>query len=113
MSGRFLVRLWHCVTVASLERSIAATGLPTMSERPSTTADAPSSDTPVDSSRRRTPAGVHGLKSGLDARDERWPMLYAWKLSGPGVSFGGTRRAESRAGRSGKEARTRRRPFRG
>ena len=27
-----------------------------------------------------TPVGVHGVKSGSDARDERWPMLYAWNL---------------------------------
>jgi len=80
ISGRFLVLLWHWVTVASLFLSMAATGLPTMSLLPRTTARVPSIGTPVDSSKRMTPAGVHGANSGSEAREERCPMLYAWKL---------------------------------
>ena len=80
MCSMSLVRLWHWVTVASRLRSMAATGLPTMSLRPRTTALAPAMGTPVESRRRMTPAGVHGVKRGVEALEERWPMLYAWKL---------------------------------
>ena len=52
-----------------------------MSLRPMTTAFAPEMGTPVDSSSLMTPAGVQGLKIGFEEREERWPMLYAWKLS--------------------------------
>ena len=82
ISGRFLVLLWHWVTVASLFLSMAATGLPTMSLLPRTTARKPSTETPVDSSKRMTPVGVHGANKGTEAREERCPMLYAWKLDG-------------------------------
>lgn len=27
-----------------------------------------------------TAAGVQGVKRGDDAREERWPILYAWNL---------------------------------
>jgi hypothetical protein len=57
-----------------------ATGLPTMSLRPRTTAFAPERDTPVDSKSRITAAGVHGVKSGAEALEERRPILYAWNL---------------------------------
>lgn len=82
ISGRFLVLLWHWVTVASLFLSMTATGLPTMSLLPRTTARRPSIETPVDSSKRITPVGVHGANKGSEAREERCPMLYAWKLWG-------------------------------
>jgi hypothetical protein len=59
------------VTVASAFLSMDATGFPTMSLRPMTTAFAPSIGTPVDSRRRKTPAGVHGAKRGVDAREAR------------------------------------------
>lgn len=75
MSGRFFVLLWHWVTVASLFLSMAATGLPTMSLLPNTTARRPSGETPVDSSKRMTPAGVHGANKGSEAREERCPIL--------------------------------------
>lgn len=39
--------------------------------------------TPVDSKRRMTPAGVQGVNRGTEARDERWPILYAWNLFNP------------------------------
>jgi hypothetical protein len=71
MSSMFLVRLWHCVTVASLLRSSEATGLPTMSLRPRTTACNPERLTPVVSKRRMHPAGVQGAKSGSAAREDR------------------------------------------
>jgi hypothetical protein len=53
-----------------------------MSLLPRTTARRPSIETPVDSSKRMTPAGVHGANKGSEAREERCPMLYAWKLNG-------------------------------
>lgn len=68
--------------MASLFLSMAATGLPTMSLLPRTTARSPWIEIPVDSSRRMTPAGVHGGNKGSEAREERCPMLYAWKLGG-------------------------------
>ena len=46
MSGRFLVRLWQMVTVALALLSSAATGMPTILLRPTTTALAPSIWTP-------------------------------------------------------------------
>ena len=51
-----------------------------MSLLPRTTARKPSMETPADSSKRMTPAGVHGANKGSEAREERCPMLYAWKL---------------------------------
>lgn len=77
MDSIFFVRLWHWVTVASLFLSMDATGLPTMSLRPKTTALVPEMDIPVDSNRRMTAEGVQGAKSGSDAREDRCPMLYA------------------------------------
>src|SRR6476620_3368997 len=46
-AGRSRVREWQTVTVALRCRSRSATGLPTMSDRPTTTAFAPSISTPV------------------------------------------------------------------
>ena len=46
ISGRFFVREWQIVTVALRCRSRSATGLPTISLRPITTAFAPSILTP-------------------------------------------------------------------
>jgi hypothetical protein len=71
ISCTFFVRLWHWVTVASLLRSMAATGLPTMSDRPSTTAWRPAMGTPVASMSLMTPAGVQGLNRGSEERDAR------------------------------------------
>lgn len=77
ISSKFLVRLWHWVTVASLARSIAATGFPTMSLRPSTTALVPAIGTPVASNKAMHPDGVHGENKGVEAREDKWPILYA------------------------------------
>ncbi len=63
-AGRSRVREWHIVTVALRASSICATGLPTRSERPTTTASAPSSSTPYRSSSSMHPAGVHGRSPG-------------------------------------------------
>lgn len=52
-----------------------------MSLRPSTTALDPEIETPVDSSSLITADGVQGANKGVEARDERCPMLYAWNLS--------------------------------
>jgi hypothetical protein len=52
-----------------------------MSLRPSTTALAPERETPVDSSKRITADGVHGVNKGSEAREDKWPMLYAWNLA--------------------------------
>jgi len=57
-----------------------ATGLPTMSLRPNTTAVVPAMSIPVESSKRMTAEGVQGVNKGSEARDERCPMLYAWNL---------------------------------
>lgn len=80
MSARPVVRLWHWVTVASRFLSMAATGLPTISLRPRTTTRFPAIETPVLSMSVITPEGVQGENKGLEALDERCPMLYAWKL---------------------------------
>ena len=58
------MREWHTVTVALRASSICATGLPTRSERPTTTASAPSSSTSWRSSSSMQPAGVHGRRPG-------------------------------------------------
>ena len=52
------------VTVALRSSSRNATGLPTRSERPTTTASAPSSATEYESSNSITPSGVHGRSPG-------------------------------------------------
>lgn len=51
-----------------------------MSLRPRTTACLPAISTPVFSSKIMTPAGVQGEYSGVEAREDNSPMLYAWKL---------------------------------
>lgn len=63
------------MTVASLFLNIEVTGFPTISLRPRTTAFDPAICTPVDSKSWITADGVHGAKSGNDAREERWPIL--------------------------------------
>jgi hypothetical protein len=66
--ARSRVREWAMVTVALRWRRSSAIGLPTMLLRPMTTARAPSSATPVWSSRRMHPSGVHGTSVGAPAR---------------------------------------------
>ena len=70
-----------CVTVQLRARSMLATGFPTMSLRPMTTACRPSRLSSALSRRRTTPAGVHGKKCGLAAREASKPMLSEWKPS--------------------------------
>ena len=58
------MREWQVVTVALAASSSAASGLPTRSERPTTTASAPSSSTSWRRSSSITPVGVHGRRPG-------------------------------------------------
>src|SRR3989304_4418210 len=58
--GRSLVFEWQIVTVAFSLTSRSAAGMPTMFERPTTTALAPSSLAPAFLRRTMHPAGVHG-----------------------------------------------------
>ena len=64
-AARLAVRLWQMVTVADAFSSSIAMGLPTMSERPSTTADLPAGSMPRRRSISITPAGVQGCRPGL------------------------------------------------
>ena len=59
-SCRLAVWEWQMVTVAFLASSSMAAGLPTMLDRPMTTACLPSMLVPVDSIIRTQPAGVQG-----------------------------------------------------
>ena len=59
-SFRFFVLEWQIVTVAFFASSSSAAGLPTMFERPMTTAFLPAMSMPVDSIMRMQPAGVQG-----------------------------------------------------
>src|SRR5947209_2620523 len=61
---RSTVRLWQTITVAWLLINIIATGLPTMSLRPSTTAQRPAISIPLRCSISITPVGVHGVSPG-------------------------------------------------
>src|ERR1019366_2625031 len=63
-SRRSRVREWQTVTVAFSASSSWAIGLPNRLERPTTTASAPSSSTPVSASSSRTPEGVDGGSPG-------------------------------------------------
>mmetsp|Transcript_5871 Transcript_5871/g.16568 ORF Transcript_5871/g.16568 Transcript_5871/m.16568 type:complete len:239 (-) Transcript_5871:585-1301(-) len=60
----FLVLEWTTVTVASLAWSKAATGMPTMFERPTTTALLPAMTTLDRSSNSKHPTGVHATALG-------------------------------------------------
>ena len=46
-----------------------------MSDRPRTTACFPETSMPVLARRSMTPAGVQGAKSGVDAREDKSPIL--------------------------------------
>ena len=63
-AARSRVCEWQTVTVAFFCISSSAAGLPTMFERPTTTACLPSRSTPAASIMRRQPAGVQGAKQG-------------------------------------------------
>ena len=73
------VREWQIVTVAFAWSSSSATGLPTMSLRPTTTARAPSSGTSYSSSSAMTPSGV--ARHERRAAEESWPAFSGWKPS--------------------------------
>src|SRR5262249_47529550 len=66
-AARSRVREWQIVTVAWRSSSRKAAGLPTRLLRPTTVARAPLSSTPVLSSRRMMPSGVHGRRPGCPA----------------------------------------------
>ncbi|KAH3661209.1 hypothetical protein OGAPHI_006616 [Ogataea philodendri] len=72
------------VTVQLAFFSRAATGVPTMSERPITTACLPANCTPVCSNKRMHPLGVQGRNSGFPSFFDSSPTLY---LSNPSTSF--------------------------
>jgi hypothetical protein len=83
-AGRSVLREWAIVTVQSAASSKAASGLPTMLERPTTTARLPRSSPSVSRSRIMQPLGVHGSRrsSGIppEAENSR-PTLSGWKPS--------------------------------
>ena len=62
-AGRSRVREWAIVTVQLSLSSSCATGLPTMLERPMTTASSPSSFGSTDLARIEQPVGVHGASA--------------------------------------------------
>ena len=64
MRSGFFVRECTTVTVQSFFMSISAAGMPTMLDRPTTTAFAPLSSTPERSRSTTHPLGVHGMKRG-------------------------------------------------
>mmetsp|Transcript_9477 Transcript_9477/g.15050 ORF Transcript_9477/g.15050 Transcript_9477/m.15050 type:complete len:221 (-) Transcript_9477:494-1156(-) len=81
-SFKSLVREWHTVTVAFMDCSSAATGIPTMFERPSTTASFPLTSTPLRCNISMQPAGVHGTAiGGSPPFRHRLPMFRAEKPS--------------------------------
>jgi hypothetical protein len=68
---------WQMVTVAPACISSIAIGLPTMFERPMTTASLPLRSMPASAKNFITPYGVHGMKRGLPCI--RAPKFSAWK----------------------------------
>mmetsp|Transcript_194 Transcript_194/g.427 ORF Transcript_194/g.427 Transcript_194/m.427 type:complete len:292 (-) Transcript_194:8-883(-) len=76
-----LVLAWQMVTVASLLFSSIATGMPTMFERPTTTARLPLMSMPHRSSKAMQPRGVQGANNGSRPFMARRPMLNGWKPS--------------------------------
>ena len=72
------------VTVALRSSSRNATGLPTRSDRPTTTASAPSSATEYVSSSSITPSGVHGRSPGAP-----WTSRPALTWVSPSTSLSG------------------------
>mmetsp|Transcript_106347 Transcript_106347/g.343050 ORF Transcript_106347/g.343050 Transcript_106347/m.343050 type:complete len:245 (+) Transcript_106347:459-1193(+) len=79
------VREWTTVTVASMDCSNAATGMPTMFERPRTTAFLPRMSTLLRWSSSMQPAGVQGMaRGGSPPLRQRLPMFRAAK---PSASF--------------------------
>eukprot|EP01139_Manchomonas_bermudensis_P024945 Amastigsp_a843951_62.p2 type:complete len:183 gc:universal Amastigsp_a843951_62:206-754(+) len=83
-SLRFAVLEWHTVTVAFSRRRHRAAGMPTMFDRPSTTACLPSIVTPERRSSSMHPLGVHATASGFRPRIASEPMFCGWN---PSTSF--------------------------
>mmetsp|Transcript_4608 Transcript_4608/g.29207 ORF Transcript_4608/g.29207 Transcript_4608/m.29207 type:complete len:268 (-) Transcript_4608:236-1039(-) len=84
MRSMNLVLEWQMVTVASsFTRSMAA-GMPTMLERPMTTACLPAMGTLQRLSSSMHPNGVHGVNSGSLPFMDNVPVLMGWK---PSTSF--------------------------
>mmetsp|Transcript_38289 Transcript_38289/g.120884 ORF Transcript_38289/g.120884 Transcript_38289/m.120884 type:complete len:208 (+) Transcript_38289:104-727(+) len=75
------VRLCTTVTVASRRCRSMAAGMPTMLERPTTTARLPEISTPERSRSSMEPLGVQGMNLGLRPRMLSSPMLKGWKPS--------------------------------
>ena len=76
------VREWQTVTVASIFCRSAATGMPTMFDRPTTTAALPRHSTPDRVSSSAHPAGVHATADGSSPpRRHRLPTFSAAKPS--------------------------------
>ena len=84
-AGRSRVREWHTVTVACRCSNRAASGLPTMSLRPMTTARRPSMGMPFRSSSSMMPEGVPGTRAGRFCTSR--PTLTGWK---PSTSLAGS-----------------------
>mmetsp|Transcript_11886 Transcript_11886/g.31409 ORF Transcript_11886/g.31409 Transcript_11886/m.31409 type:complete len:222 (+) Transcript_11886:103-768(+) len=79
------VREWQTVTVASMDWSSDATGMPTMLDLPMTTARLPAIFTPERWSSSMQPAGVHGTaRGGSPPFRQRLPTFIAEK---PSASF--------------------------
>ena len=84
------MREWQMVTVAFRASSSWAIGLPTSTERPTTTASAPDRGTSYSSSSVMTPAGVHGRSPGRP-----WASSPALAVVSPSTSFSAGMRAIS------------------
>ena len=84
--------VWQTVTVASppcpFWSSSSAIGLPTICDRPSTTACAPRVSIPASISSSRIPSGVHGTNRGIPIASR--PTLTGWK---PSTSLSGSTRS--------------------
>mmetsp|Transcript_32862 Transcript_32862/g.97833 ORF Transcript_32862/g.97833 Transcript_32862/m.97833 type:complete len:299 (-) Transcript_32862:433-1329(-) len=77
-AGRSAVREWQTVTVASIDWSRWATGMPTMLDRPSTTTSLPATWISDRCSSSTQPAGVHGsARGGSPPRRHIRPMFSA------------------------------------
>mmetsp|Transcript_74166 Transcript_74166/g.191326 ORF Transcript_74166/g.191326 Transcript_74166/m.191326 type:complete len:447 (+) Transcript_74166:1105-2445(+) len=85
-SSTFLVWVWHTVTVQSSCCSISATGVPTVLERPKTTASFPTSDTPDCNRISMIAVATDGVVSGSARRRHSRPPFQGLK---PCTSFSG------------------------
>ena len=79
-AARSRVREWQTVTVAWRRSRSRATGLPTMFERPTTTARFPARSSPASSTRARIPRGVQATMPSSSPR-RSFPALTGWNPS--------------------------------